>query len=403
MINDPRGQWCADEGLRTHVGFKSSRSHNSVAIWPHCRVFLASRERLCPAVLRVHIRKGRPLTIEAEENRRVFDRIAVEGVATIDEESCRIRDISVGGFSAFGRYPDLSEGDIKSIKFRIKHGDLEVSGKANFECLSNGFHGPLRFKMLNASESVTEFFRAATLRSTSGADYAASWMPEEVQSLARTKKSKHMRGPGVLPSVLATAIFLALMLFIGQSSSAQAVWITYRHALEAPVTGTLQRDFQTTIDVKPNQKIASFAAQTFGGTKFEMPLMAGVRANSVDWLYNSGDLVQQGDIVAYATIFPLERGAQQVAVSINIPLVNPGIGDTVILRTSTGQIVEAKIERFSTHADALTSGAERFHQYNPENVFIARISNGQTPDYSGLRVEKFRTAARLVFARWVGR
>lgn len=55
-------------------------------------------------------------------NKRVFDRISLDGSIHFEGVDYPINDLSVGGLSVVGNMPGWEEGDTRPVQFTIRHG-----------------------------------------------------------------------------------------------------------------------------------------------------------------------------------------------------------------------------------------------------------------------------------------
>ena len=155
---------------------------------------------------------------EKNANRRLFDRINVTGAISVAGKHYRIIDISVGGVAVQGPILKSEPGNIIRVQFALCHGNLYVSGKVNCLYIGSSANSIARLKFIDPEEDLTEFFRAATLRSVSGSEYSVGWLAETSAQLpvsqVKSRRSFLSRFLS-LPMLLAVMIvFVPLLLAI---------------------------------------------------------------------------------------------------------------------------------------------------------------------------------------------
>lgn len=180
---------------------------------------------------------------EKSANKRVFDRINVTGSISVAGKHYPINDLSVGGMAVQGPILENEPGDILRVQFAIRHGKLYVSGTMNCLYIGSNSNFIARLKFVDPDEDLTEFFRAATLRSVSGSEYSVGWLAETSAQLPvpQVKPRRSFLSRFVsLPMLLAVMIVFLFGVFLLRTTAAEAVWAMYYYEVVSPVGGQVK-------------------------------------------------------------------------------------------------------------------------------------------------------------------
>ncbi len=315
-------------------------------------------------------------------NSRVFDRIKLQGSIHFEGLDYSIEDLSVGGLSVTGAVLGWQESEIRQAEFAIQHGVLEVRGKVNCLCLENRRDGITRFKLVEPSEDLAEFFRAATLRSVSGADYDVGWLPENSSKLeqpentGRVSLSSHIFS---LPMLVLVMFLVLLAAFAIRKTSADARWVTDTHEIIAPVSGQI-----TSLGTGPftvGEALTEITAMTINGTDLPFTLTADVASIAVDWRFSTGDRVNAEDVLGHLHNVPRNEDRFFAIVSLQFPLFRPGPGDSVILETIDDARIVGELRRVLT-LDQARNYATNNDQFAPDKTYALVEFRGDPVDFS---------------------
>lgn len=273
----------------------------------------------------------------------------MDGSIRFEDVDYQINDLSVGGLSVVSAVLGWEEGEIRRVQFTIRHGELEVSGNTNCQCLENDGKGITRFKLVNPSEDLTEFFRAATLRSVSGAEYDVSWLPEssskmrKAESQPRRPLANHVLS---LPMLVLAMFLLLLGAFLMRMTEGNAYWVTETHQIVSPATGQIKWLGTGPFDV--GEPISKIAAMTVTGKDLPFIVRANVASVYINWRFSTGDHITTDDVLGHLHNVPRNEGRFFAIVSLQIPFFQPEPGDSVVMETIGGQRVVGELKRFLT-------------------------------------------------------
>ena len=316
-------------------------------------------------------------------NKRVFDRISVNGSIRFEEIDYTINDLSVGGLSVIGAVPGWEEGEIRQVQFTILHGALDVSGKVNCQCLENRGKGITRFKLVNPSEDLAELFRAATLRNASGSEYDIGWLPEKSSKLQEAEDTPQRRPLTSyflsLPMLVLMMFVLLLGTFVARMTEGDAYWLTERHEIVSPVTGQI-----TSLGTGPfsaGETISEITAMTVNGDDLPFTVRANVASVSVDWRFSTGDHVTVDDILGHLRNVPRTQVRYYAIVSLEVPFFSPGPGDSIVLESVGGKRIVGKLQRMLTQRQ-LHDYAGIDNQFGPHKSYALVEINDAGVDFS---------------------
>ena len=315
-------------------------------------------------------------------NTRVFDRISVDGSIRFEDIDYRISDLSVGGLSVVGSVSGWEEGEIRRVEFTIRHGEMEVSGNPNFQRLENGGNGITRFKLVNPSEDMTEFFRAATLRSVSGAEYDVGWLPEnssrmqKAENRPRQSLASHILS---LPMLVLAMFMLLIGAFLARKTDGEAHWVTETHQIVSPVTGQITSLGNGPFDV--GEPISEIAVMTVTGEARPFTVRAKVASVSVAWRFSTGDQITADDVLGYLHNVPQNDGRFFAIVSLQIPFFQPSLGDSVVMESIGGQRIVGKLRRFLSRRQ-VRNHATNNDQFAPHKPYALVEISDAAVDFS---------------------
>ena len=281
---------------------------------------------------------------EKNANKRVFDRINVTGAISVAGKHYPINNLSVGGMAVQGPILNNEPGDIMSVQFAIRHGKLFVSGTINCLYLGNKSDIIARLKFVDPDEDLTEFFRAATLRSVSGSEYSAGWLAETSAQLpvpqVKSRRSFLSRFVS-LPMLLAVMIMFLFGVFLLRTTTAEAVWVMYYYEVVSPVGGQVKSlkspPFAT------GELVSEVSVIATNGEPLTIPIKANVASVAVDWRVSLGDYVEVGDTLGHLYNIPQHYGSARAIVTINGLFISPRTGDSIVLQTERGERLVGKV------------------------------------------------------------
>ncbi|MDJ0640056.1 MAG: hypothetical protein QNJ20_14580 [Paracoccaceae bacterium] len=315
-------------------------------------------------------------------NSRVTDRIRVQGFIHFEGFDYAIHDLSVGGLSVFGAVLGWQEDEIRQAEFALNHGSLEVRGKMNCLCLDNPENGISRFKLVDPSEDLAEFFRAATLRSVSGADYDVGWLPEsssKLKSSETIEKASLASHVFSLPMLVLAMFVVLLAAFAIRKTNGDAHWVTGTHEIIAPVTGQI-----TSLGTGPftvGETLAEITAMTVNGNDLPFNLTADVASVAVDWRFSTGDRIGADDVLGHLHNVPRNKDRFFAIVSLQIPFYRPVPGDRVVLEAIDDTRIVGDLQRLLTR-DQARNHATNNGQFAPNKPYALVEFQGAPVDFS---------------------
>lgn len=284
---------------------------------------------------------------QLQRNKRVFERVSLDGSIHFDGVDYTINDLSVGGLSVVGKVPGWEEGDIRRVQFTIRHGALIVSGRIQCQCLKNSEQDLTRFRLVDPSEDLSEFLRAVTLRSVSGSEYDVGWLPENSSKL-QTKEDtrRHTWTSQVLSlPMLVLAMFLVLLgAFVVRKTEGDAYWVTEAHQIASPVTGQIKSLNTGPFDV--GEPISEIVATSVSGEAFPFTITADVASIFVNWRFSTGDIVSVDDVLGYVHNVPRNNGRFFAIVSLQVPFFRLEPGDSISIESVDGRRIIGAVRRF---------------------------------------------------------
>ncbi len=316
-------------------------------------------------------------------NTRLFDRIKVDGSLRIEEIDYPINDISVGGVPVVGEVPDWEEGEIRQVQFAMRHGELEISGKMNCQCLENGGEEITRFKLVNPSEDLAEFFRTATLRGASGSEYDVGWLAEKSFKLeeAGAKPRRPIASYILSLPMLVLAVFaLLLATFVARTTHGDAYWVTSIHEIVSPVTGRI-----TSLETGPfnvGEPVSEIATMTVNGEAMPFTIRADVASVSVDWRFSTGDRIAADDVLGHLHNVPRTQGRYYAIVSLESPFFRLRAGNSIVLESAGGQRVVGELQYMLTPRQQLNYAGVSNQFASHKTYALVKLSDA-TADLSG--------------------
>ncbi len=317
-----------------------------------------------------------------ESEKRLFDRITIDGWIRSDGSDYRIRDLSTGGLSLAAAVPGWNEGDVRRVQFAIRHGALLVCGDIQCQCLENSETGITRCKFVEPSEDITEFFRAVTLRSVSGSEYNAGWLPETSTELSVTKAAPQQSWSSYvlsLPMLVLAMFLLLLSVFVSRNADGNAYWVTQTHEITSPVSGRIGSLETGPFNV--GDPISEIFAISLNGDEVPATVAANVASFSVDWRYSAGDQITPDDILGYLRSVPQNNERFSALVSLRVPFFSLDLGDQVVIETGSDQRVVGQVQRFLTVGEARTY-ANNDYQFPPNSTYALLDVGEATVDFS---------------------
>ena len=277
-------------------------------------------------------------------NKRVFDRINVTGSISIAGKNYPINDLSVGGMAVQGPILKNEPGDIMRVQFAIRHGKLYVSGTINCLYIGSSSNFIARLKFIDPDEDLTEFFRAATLRSVSGSEYSVGWLAETSAQLpvSQVKPRRSFLSRLVsLPALLAVLLVFLFGVFLFRTTTAEAVWVMYYYEVVSPVGGQVK-----SLNSPPfaaGEPVSEVSVIATNGEPLTIPIKTNVSSVAVDWRVSSGDYVEVGDTLGYLHNIPQNYGSVRAIVTMNGLFPSPRTGASLVLETELGERLVGKV------------------------------------------------------------
>ena len=281
---------------------------------------------------------------EKSANKRVFDRINVTGSISIAGKNYPINDLSVGGMAVQGPILKNEPGDIMRVQFAIRHGKLYVSGTINCLYIGSSSNFIARLKFIDPDEDLTEFFRAATLRSVSGSEYSVGWLAETSAQLpvSQVKPRRSFLSRLVsLPALLAVLLVFLFGVFLFRTTTAEAVWVMYYYEVVSPVGGQVK-----SLNSPPfaaGEPVSEVSVIATNGEPLTIPIKTNVSSVAVDWRVSSGDYVEVGDTLGYLHNIPQNYGSVRAIVTMNGLFPSPRTGASLVLETELGERLVGKV------------------------------------------------------------
>lgn len=335
----------------------------------------------------------------AHEDRRVIDRIKVDGALHFEGLDYPINDLSVGGLSVAGAVLGWRKDEIREAEFAIQHGVLEVRGKVNCLCLEKRQDEITRFKLVEPSEDLAEFFRAATLRSVSGADYDVGWLPENSSNLKKpestAKKASITSRLFSLPMLVLAMFIVLLAAFAIRQTSGDARWVTDMHEIIAPVAGQISSLGTGPFTV--GETLTEITAMTVNGNELPFTLTADVASVAVDWRFSTGDRVDANDVLGHLLNVPRNEDRYFAIVSLQIPFFRPRPGNRVVLEAVDETRIVGDVKRILARDEA-RNHATNNDQFAPGKRHALVEFRGDPVDFSAApEVRLFDTVLENAF------
>ena len=281
---------------------------------------------------------------EKNANRRLFDRINVTGAISVAGKHYRIIDISVGGVAVQGPILKSEPGNIIRVQFALCHGNLYVSGKVNCLYIGSSANSIARLKFIDPEEDLTEFFRAATLRSVSGSEYSVGWLAETSAQLpvsqVKSRRSFLSRFLS-LPMLLAVMIVFLFGVFLLRTTTAEAVWEMYYYEVVSSVGGQVKSLKSPPFAAgEPVSEVSVIAAN---GKPLTIPIKTNVASVAVDWRVSVGDYVEVGNTLGRLYNIPQNYGSVRAIVTMSSLFTSPRTGDSIVLENELGELFVGKV------------------------------------------------------------
>ena len=281
---------------------------------------------------------------EKSANKRLFDRIDVTGAISVAGKHYPINDLSVGGMAVQGPLLEHEPGDIMRVQFAIRHGKLDVSGTMNCLYIGSNFNSIARLKFVDPDEDLTEFFRAATLRSVSGSEYSVGWLAEtSAQVPVSQVKPRRIFWSRFLslPVLLAVMIVFLFGVFLLRTTKAEAVWEMYYYEVVSPVGGQVKSLKSPPFAAgEPVSEVSVIAAN---GEPLTIPIKTNVASVAVEWSVSLGDYVEVGNKLGRLYNIPQNYGSVRAIVTMNGLFTSPRTGDSIVLETELGELLVGKV------------------------------------------------------------
>ena len=281
---------------------------------------------------------------EKSTNKRVFDRINVTGSISVAGKHYPINDLSVGGMAVQGPILKNEPGDIMRVQFAIRHGKLYVSGTINCLYIASSSNFIARLKFVDPDEDLTEFFRAATLRSVSGSEYSVGWLAETSAQLplSKVKPRRSFLSRFVsLPMLLAVTIVFLFGVFLLRTTTAEAVWAMYYYEVVSPVGGQIKS--LKSPPFAAGELVSEVSVIAANGEPLTIPIKTNIASVTVDWLVSLGDYVEVGDTLGHLYNIPQNYGSVRAIVTMNGLFTSPRTGDSIVLETELGELLVGKV------------------------------------------------------------
>lgn len=302
-------------------------------------------------------------------NKRLFDRVNVEGIFIYKDISYEIVDISVGGLKILEQMNGLEAGTIVNGKIGLNPSGVRIYSDVICEILELSPSMGTRLKFITASEEFTEFLRSLELRHQTLTQNKASWLGSSSYKIKKNEKRNWLNMKGIFRVelfislvILATALFLLL-----KASTEQNFWVVATHEIVATASGELNW-LRSDGVVSVNDEVASISVQTLNNQQFELKITSNVKSQAHNFNFNIGDQIAEGDIIGVMNSVPVDDENIKVLLGFQSPILHIVPGDVVKISTSKYSVVDATVQYSltPTQASALTSVSPdsfRFEEY----------------------------------------
>lgn len=305
------------------------------------------------------------------ENRRLFERLSIDGIFVYNENSFSINDISVGGMQLDQLIPNTNQNEIIKGRIGIHQSGFRIYSDVVCELTSDTETKKTRLKFIRISEEFTEFLRSLALRFSSSTDYTASWFGSDSYQITDDddpqKDKRFLRRLLGIEAVIGVMILGLALIAVVKTSSEQNFWVSMRHEIISPASGEitwLHSDKTTVV----GDEIANISVKTLSNQNINLPIHARVSGQTLNWNFNVGDQVKESDALGATTVTPVSDQGIQCIIGFQSPVLSLKPGDILGISTGAHKSMPAKVTYAisPTQAAALTGispDSFRFDEY----------------------------------------
>lgn len=328
-------------------------------------------------------------------NRRLFDRINAAGAFIVDGKTYPMRDISVGGLRLEDKLEGAEKGSITSGKVFLTQSTVRIYSDVVCHVIDNNEMHGARLKFVNISEEFVEFLRSFALRHMAPTDYEASWISSNSYELSQPDNVQVKRSVFKrvfrLETLITVTIFAIALLLLSRASSEQNFWVVSQHELLSSVSGeitSLHPD--EAIDV--GSVIANIKISTLSDQDTDFPVVSRVRGQTLNWHFNVGDNVVEGDLLGVIGLTPLNDGGAKAIIGLESPLLSLTIGDLVKVSNTAYGSMDALVKYAVTPTQAAALTGRSPDSFEFEEYFLVELDAPSNVPLAGqLRVNVFST------------
>lgn len=305
------------------------------------------------------------------ENRRLFDRIEADGIFIHGGETYKIQDISVGGIQLDRKINVDNGSKIISGKVGLSQSSVRLYSDVICELIENvDVHGA-RLKFIEISEEFTEFLRGLALRHKVPTSHKVAWLGSDSYQIDAdddTNVEKSILAKLFRVEILVGIVILALAaILLIRASSQQNFWVVARHDIVAPVSGEIDWLHPDSI-VSVGDEIARLKVDTLISQQAPLSIKSKIRGQTLNWNFNAGDRVTEGDIVGVINLIPSDDTGIKAIIGFQSPLLSLQPNKYLKVSTATHRSMNARVSYAiaPTQASALTgisSDSFRFQEY----------------------------------------
>lgn len=306
-----------------------------------------------------------------QENRRLFDRIEMEGILILDGKTYSIKDISVGGLQIEQKLEGAKKGSLIDGKVGLNQSSIRLYSDVICEVIDNTDAQGARLKFIEISEDFTEFLRSRALRHKVPTAHKAGWIGSDSYQISgsddvQVEKSLVTRLFRIETITGLAILAIALVLLI-RASSEQNFWVVAQHEILSPVSGEIT-SLHPDSEIAVGSVIANINIATLSDKNIDFPIVSRVGGQTLNWNFNVGDQVVEEDLLGVINLTPISGGGIKAIIGFQSPLLSLKPGDAVKVSSRAYHSMDASVAYAitPTQAAALTGispDSFRFEEY----------------------------------------
>lgn len=329
-------------------------------------------------------------------NKRLDVRIESDGIFIIGETTYTLRDISVGGIRLQENLESARRpGDLLNGRVGISRKGIRIYSDVICQVINDDSEPGARLKFIETSEEFTEFLRSSTLRSAVPTEHKAGWIGSNSYQISaengvETNKSLINRLFRI-ETIVGLSILIISLVLLMRTPSQQSFWIVAQHEIQSTVSGEIT-SLHPDSEISVGSIIANISITTLSNKIVDFPIVSRVRGQTLNWNFNLGDQVVEGDTLGVINLTPMEDGEIKAIISFKSPLLSLKPGDVVKVSNRPYHSMDAVVLYIITPAQAAALTGISPDSFRFEEYFVVKVNAPANESLSGqLSVDVFKT------------